>query len=405
MKAYWVWPIILIAFLACLAFAQEWSWMTLILWENPPPNVYPGYFSPSYAQAESLLYCDAYCRLVPEEGAVIYSTHLDSVDYTNSLWWSDPIPLPQPINIQASRNAMPAVNHAGDSLFFCSDREGTRGGLDIWLSIKSDGIWGEPINLGDSVNSEADELGPCYSPETAALFMDREDGFHAGQIYQCQSMGDNAWGSAILLPEIINVPGMHCYDAYFDDDEMALYFTYDNAQSNPDPILKSLYIDGEWGYPVELEENVNGFYQYVPCNLVTTEGASLSRDHNLLFYSKQLWERTSCIDFYSYLFYSQVQGVGIDGNEENPVSDGIALNIYPNPSNSNFVFELDGPPSEYSIAIYNIRGQLVDSFDVYESPFSWSCEDYAGRHSSTGIYFAVVTTGAVELIRKLVLIK
>jgi hypothetical protein len=65
--------IISLAILATSVFAQEWSRMIVIGWDNPPPPVFPGFFNPSYCDAESLLYFDSYFRLAPSE-SIIYAT-------------------------------------------------------------------------------------------------------------------------------------------------------------------------------------------------------------------------------------------------------------------------------------------------------------------------------------------
>lgn len=54
----------------------------------------------------------------------------------------------------------PAMNSNGTMLFFASDMPGGYGGMDIWVSIKKDTTWGQPINLGSKVNSAGNEVFP-----------------------------------------------------------------------------------------------------------------------------------------------------------------------------------------------------------------------------------------------------
>ena len=57
--------------------------------------------------------------------------------------------------------AHPSVNINGTKLYFASDMPGTYGNSDIFVAdIKPDGSLGEPINLGSSINTEAQETFP-----------------------------------------------------------------------------------------------------------------------------------------------------------------------------------------------------------------------------------------------------
>jgi dipeptidyl aminopeptidase/acylaminoacyl peptidase len=63
----------------------------------------------------------------------------------------------------------------GKKLFFSSKRpfssnSDSKGDLDIWVIEKDGDSWGEPINLGDKINSPAYELEPRLSPDGKYLF-------------------------------------------------------------------------------------------------------------------------------------------------------------------------------------------------------------------------------------------
>jgi hypothetical protein len=71
----------------------------------------------------------------------------------------------------------PVFSRDGHLLFFSSDRAGTVGGDDIWLSARTnthdDWGWSEPINLGPAVNSSGGD-GP-------GTFLSNDDG--TGELY------------------------------------------------------------------------------------------------------------------------------------------------------------------------------------------------------------------------------
>ncbi|MES2766724.1 MAG: hypothetical protein V4642_12690 [Bacteroidota bacterium] len=63
----------------------------------------------------------------------------------------------------------PALSPDGKVLFFASDRVGGIGGTDIWFSVLKNGVWTEPENCGDVINTECDELSPFVSQDGKTL--------------------------------------------------------------------------------------------------------------------------------------------------------------------------------------------------------------------------------------------
>ena len=54
----------------------------------------------------------------------------------------------------------PSLSESREVLWFTSNREGGFGGLDIWYCVKDQMGWGEPINAGDVINTDKDEMFP-----------------------------------------------------------------------------------------------------------------------------------------------------------------------------------------------------------------------------------------------------
>ncbi len=53
---------------------------------------------------------------------------------------------------------MPFIN--GKLMVFSSNRPGGFGGFDLWWSVLENGVWSAPVNFGESINSQYDELRP-----------------------------------------------------------------------------------------------------------------------------------------------------------------------------------------------------------------------------------------------------
>ncbi|MCX6226535.1 MAG: OmpA family protein [Bacteroidia bacterium] len=84
--------------------------------------------------------------------------------------WSDPVNLGYPVNSRYWEST-PFLAPDGKRLFFASNRPGGSGGMDIWQStLKPDRSWSAPVNLGQPVNTPFDELSPAILVDGNTLF-------------------------------------------------------------------------------------------------------------------------------------------------------------------------------------------------------------------------------------------
>lgn len=64
----------------------------------------------------------------------------------------------------------PTLSTDGQRLYFSSDRPGGFGGMDIYVSQKIGSKWGEPVNLGPTVNTAGNEIFPFVSQKDKLFF-------------------------------------------------------------------------------------------------------------------------------------------------------------------------------------------------------------------------------------------
>jgi outer membrane protein OmpA-like peptidoglycan-associated protein len=81
--------------------------------------------------------------------------------------WGVPIELP--FNENNSDACHPTISVDGDKLYFTSNRAGGYGGMDLYMSEKTNGVWGKPVNLGPKVNTPKNEVFP-YLHADGTLF-------------------------------------------------------------------------------------------------------------------------------------------------------------------------------------------------------------------------------------------
>ncbi|MFH1884720.1 MAG: GC-type dockerin domain-anchored protein, partial [Planctomycetota bacterium] len=85
--------------------------------------------------------------------------------------WGEPVNLGSTVNSSAFDVKM-NISTDGLSLIFDSDRSGGYGGHDLWVSTRptlSDS-WGTPVNLGSTVNSSGWDYAPALSTDGLSLF-------------------------------------------------------------------------------------------------------------------------------------------------------------------------------------------------------------------------------------------
>jgi len=84
--------------------------------------------------------------------------------------WTKPKNMGQPINTR-NIEVQPSLSADGKILYFASNRKGTLGGFDIWRSIrKENGEWGNPVNLGSTINTPANDECPFIHPDGKTLY-------------------------------------------------------------------------------------------------------------------------------------------------------------------------------------------------------------------------------------------
>ena len=87
--------------------------------------------------------------------------------------WEDPKPFPKQINT-GTWNAHPYIAPDESYMMWDGERDTGFGSSDLYISFRQkDGSFGEAINLGNKVNTEAEEGGPQITPDGKYLLFNR----------------------------------------------------------------------------------------------------------------------------------------------------------------------------------------------------------------------------------------
>lgn len=115
--------------------------------------------------------------------------------------WSEPKNMGGVINSYYI-DATPFITEDGNMLIFSSDRPGGEGGLDIWVSIKTNGEWTKPFNLGERVNTRYNEKYPIFVEGILFWASDYKDLFGYSDIFISQNIGNFSTQKQILFSPI-----------------------------------------------------------------------------------------------------------------------------------------------------------------------------------------------------------
>jgi outer membrane protein OmpA-like peptidoglycan-associated protein/tetratricopeptide (TPR) repeat protein len=125
--------------------------------------------------------------------------------------FSNVVRLPEPVNIKEKyTSTQPAVYSDADGrevMYFSSDREGGKGGMDIWYSSRQkSGEFTAPKLLGGTVNTAGDEITPFFDDSTKTLYFssDGHPGFGGLDIFSSQEQPDLGWSTPKNMGQPLN---------------------------------------------------------------------------------------------------------------------------------------------------------------------------------------------------------
>tara|TARA_R110001592_G_scaffold363109_2_gene680355 strand:+ start:23071 stop:25485 length:2415 start_codon:yes stop_codon:yes gene_type:complete len=102
------------------------------------------------------------------------------------------------------------ITEDGKTLIFAAEDEGGFGGLDLYATtLKDDGSWKDPINLGETVNTPFDEITPFVHPNGRSLFFSRNGNESIGgfDVFKTDLSAFSKWEKAENVGMSVNTFG------------------------------------------------------------------------------------------------------------------------------------------------------------------------------------------------------
>jgi Tol biopolymer transport system component len=179
--------------------------------------------------------------------------------------WSMPTNLGPAVN-SAAEDFAPHISKTGLSLYFASTRPGGLGGEDLWVSKRasSDDPWGQPVNLGSTINTAANERSPGLSRDGHYLYFATtrpggSGGFDIWVSWRHDKGDDFGWQTPVNLGSQFNSVGTDAGPAYFENDDggVPILFLASNRAGGAgglDIYVSRLTAGGSFGPPVLVNE-------------------------------------------------------------------------------------------------------------------------------------------------------
>ena len=193
---------------------------------------------------------------------------LPAIDFT----FGKPERLGAGINTQYE-DASPDISPDGLELYFHSNRPGGYGEADIWVVRRATtrDQWSEPENLGPVINTDADELISDISYDGLELYLldwpaPRPGGYGNSDIWvSSRATTKDPWGPAVNLGPTLNSQADDC-DASISADGLTLYFISNRGGEQQRIQDHDIFVttratrQDPWSAPVNLGAVVNSSY-------------------------------------------------------------------------------------------------------------------------------------------------
>ena len=175
--------------------------------------------------------------------------------------FGEPTNLGPTVNSSAD-DAAPSISADSLSLFFVSRRPGGSGSADLWVTTRAstEDAWGSPVNLGSMVNSSVRDGAPDISSDGCSLYFNSYNGQGNMDMWVTTRVSiSETWSKRINLGSTINISHWDAGPS-ISADGLSLYFDSERpgAVGGQDIwVTFRTTIDDPWGEPVSLGPIVN----------------------------------------------------------------------------------------------------------------------------------------------------
>ncbi len=323
--------------------------------------------------------------------------------------WGVPENLGPPVNTPYNET-QPVVSSDGQRLYFTSNRSGGWSGTDIWVSRLTGSSWGEPENLGNGVNSSANESQHTFFEDsltstTIMYFISDRGSPGLGDIYASMLQPDGTFSSAVPVTELnANEQGISTNEqgVSIRSDGLEIFFMSNrpgsiwNLQSKPSNdiwISTRASSSDPWAKPVPIDPCADGSFTCLqgPAYINTRfhdGGANISFDGmSLYFHAAQRPENVgaSCPTRASTCFFDLWVATRPDSTAPNAPTPHLSPPPNPagwNKSDVTVSFTSNGDAGPIFSGVSSCTGDQIIGTESAAAEVSGTCTDNAGNVSA-----------------------
>ena len=260
--------------------------MLVNLWRATPENLGPIVNSPSYDSDVSISVdgLSLYFTSNRPGGSGSYDIWVTTRESVQDPW-GEPVNL-GPIVNSPDWDHTAFISADGLTLFFSSNRPGGFGAVDIWFTTRTtvSDPWTTPENLGSTINSSAADAAVNISLDGLSLFFNstRSGGYGGQDLYvSTRLMPSEPWGQPANLGPTVNSSAWDYTPALSADGRVLIFGSNRPGALGMDDLwltTRETTVD-PWGEPVNLGPTVN--------SSAGDGGATLSADGSTLYFSSR----------------------------------------------------------------------------------------------------------------------
>lgn len=214
-----------------------------------------------------------------EDGKVLYFGRGNGLDALSIFTENTNLPSGDPKRVhelvtpfQGERGIIDVFPFTNEILLFSSDRPGGFGGYDLYYSELKNGMWSEPINLGEQINTQYDERSPFLSTDGRTLYFSSNNmsgigGFDIFKtFYEDKTM---SWETPTNIGMPINSPGDDLFFKLGNDGQKAVFCSNRKSGSGGFDLYTGLF--KEVRKEQHLRANPQAFFQVPALRMNTKE--------------------------------------------------------------------------------------------------------------------------------------
>lgn len=150
-------------------------------------------------------------------------------------------------------------SYDGKYLLMATDRKDGFGSMDLFISEKKEGQWGEPVNIGEPINSSHYEGAPSMSSDGNELYFMRN--FKPGMkpekdryyLYVSKKKEDGVWDEPQMLSQEINKYKVECPRILPNGQSLLFASVRPDSRGGLDIYRAEKLEEGNWTEPVNME--------------------------------------------------------------------------------------------------------------------------------------------------------